>query len=176
MNFSAKSNKNILYKIKRQVIYMKKNLIVSLVGGQTFPNVQFAKWCWKEYGVDEADLIFITTGKMEKSDKSQLTADSLGEAGFPFSSDRSQIVIVDENTTVSIIEAVEGETPWRIPTSEKVKKLIRYADSLGLKHLNSHQEFETVPGILTKEQQAIKDFENQFREAIFYGCGAQQYL
>lgn len=116
---------------------MKKNLIVSLVGGQTFPNVQFAKWCWKEYGVDEADLIFITTEKMEKSDKSQLTADSLGEAGFPFSSDRSQIVIVDENDFDDIQKKLKSD--FKINEYEKI--IVNMTGGTKLMSLAAYQFF-----------------------------------
>ena len=80
-------------------------------------------------------------------------------------------LFLDGNKTVSIIESVVGETPWKEKPSEKVIQLIRFAESLGLKYLDSHQTHNQIPGIKTKEKQ----FE-EFRRAIFHECGAQDYL
>ena len=86
-------------------------------------------------------------------------------------------LFLDGDSTISIIESVEGENPWVIPSSEKVRDLMIYAqDNLGLKFLSSRRISERVPGVLTKKQQAIENFNNQFRQAIFCECGAQQYL
>lgn len=63
---------------------MKKNLIVSLVGAQTIPNVQFLKWYF-ENNECEADLLFISTKEMEAQNKTEMilkASQRLKNAGY----------------------------------------------------------------------------------------------
>ena len=79
--------------------------------------------------------------------------------------------------TVGIVVGVCGETPWRINSyTDKVKKLLMTADRLGFKLLDVHQEFKQIEGIKTKKVQEQERWEEEFRKAVFYECGAQQYL
>ena len=82
----------------------------------------------------------------------------------------------ENNRTISIIEILEGETPWRLQPSEKVFKLRIYAEELGLKYLGSNQSFNQIPGIKTKEKQFEEYAMEELRKAVFYECGKQQYL
>lgn len=83
----------------------------------------------------------------------------------------------DGDNTMSIILGVKGETPWRInPYSDKVKKLLKYAEELGFNLLDVKQDFIQIDGIKTKRVQEEERFEKEFRKAVFYECGAQQYL
>ena len=83
----------------------------------------------------------------------------------------------DGDVTMSIILGVQGETPWRInPYTEKISKLLKYAGDLGLNLLGVNQNFRPIPGIKTKRVQEEERLEEEFRRAIFYECGAQQYL
>ena len=82
----------------------------------------------------------------------------------------------DRNRTISIIESIVGETPWREKPSEKVGKLINFAENIGLKYLASNQSFNQIPGIKTKEKQFEEYAMEEFRRAIFHECGKQQYL
>ena len=85
-------------------------------------------------------------------------------------------LFTDGKSTVSIIESIVGETPWRIKPSEKVDKLIKCAEELGLNYLGSNQSFNQIPGIKTKEKQFEEYALEEFRRAIFHECGKQQYL
>ena len=85
-------------------------------------------------------------------------------------------LFLDGDKTVSIIESVVGKTPWKEKPSEKVIQLIRFAESLGLKYLDSHQTHNQIPGIKTKEKQFEEFAKEEFRRAIFHECGAQDYL
>lgn len=116
---------------------MGKNLIVSLVGAQTFPNVQFAKWCWKEYGVNEADLAFITTEKMEKAEKSQLTVDSLAESEFPFASEEMLPIIVNEND----FEDIQNKLKSNFKINEYEKIIVNMTGGTKLMSLAAYQFF-----------------------------------
>lgn len=82
----------------------------------------------------------------------------------------------DGNRTISIIESIVGETPWKEKPSEKVGKLINFAESIGLKYLASNQSFNQIPGIKTKEKRFEEYAMEEFRRAIFHECGKQQYL
>ena len=83
----------------------------------------------------------------------------------------------DGDNTMSIILGVKGETPWRInPYSDKVKKLLKYAEELGFNLLDIKQDFRQIEGIKTKKVQEQEKWEEEFRKAVFYECGAQQYL
>jgi len=93
---------------------------------------------------------------------------------------REQIILEhlfsDGNRTISIIESIVGETPWKEKPSEKVGKLTRFAEELGLKYLGSNQSFNQIPGIKTKEKRFEEYAIEEFRRAIFHECGKQQYL
>ena len=82
----------------------------------------------------------------------------------------------DGNRTISIIESIVGETPWKEKLSEKVGKLIRFAESIGLNYLAWNQSFNQIPGIKTKEKQFEEYAMEELRKAVFYECGKQQYL
>lgn len=83
----------------------------------------------------------------------------------------------DGDVTMSIILGVQGETPWRInPYTEKISKLLKYAKELGLNLLGVNQNFRPISGIKTKRVQEEERLEEEFVKAIFYECGAQQYL
>lgn len=83
----------------------------------------------------------------------------------------------DGDVTMSIILGVQGETPWRInPYTEKISKLLKYAEELGLNLLDVKQGFNPIPGIKTKRVQEEERLEEEFVKAVFYECGAQQYL
>jgi len=82
----------------------------------------------------------------------------------------------DGSRTISIIESIVGETPWKEKPSEKVGKLINFAESIGLKYLASNQSFNQIPGIKTKEKRFEEYAMEEFRRAIFHECGKQQYL
>ena len=48
----------------------------------------------------------------------------------------------DGDVKMSIILGVQGETPWRInPYTEKISKLLKYAEKLGLNLLDVKQSF-----------------------------------
>lgn len=82
-----------------------------------------------------------------------------------------------EDVTMSIVLRVQGETPWKINAyNERVKKLLDTASQLGFKLLDVHQDFRQIEGIKTKRVQAEEKWEEEFRKAVFYECGAQQYL
>ena len=83
----------------------------------------------------------------------------------------------DGDVTMSIILGVQGEMPWRInPYTEKISKLLKYAEGLGLNLLGVNQNFRPIPGIKTKRVQEEERLQEEFVKAIFYECGAQQYL
>ena len=83
----------------------------------------------------------------------------------------------DGDVTMSVILGVQCETPWRInPYTEKISKLLKYAEKLGLNLLDVKQCFNSIPGIKTKRVQEEERLEEEFVKAIFYECGAQEYL
>ena len=85
-------------------------------------------------------------------------------------------LFLDGDKTVSIIESVVGETPWKEKPSEKVIQLIRFDESLRLKYLDSRQTHNQIPEMKTKEKQFEEFAKEEFRRAIFHECGAQDYL
>ena len=83
----------------------------------------------------------------------------------------------DGDVTMSIILGVQGETPWRInPYTEKISKLLKYAEKLGLNLLDVKQGLNPIQGIKTKRVQEEERLEEEFVKAVFYECGAQDYL
>ena len=77
----------------------------------------------------------------------------------------------DGDVTMSIILGVQGETPWRInPYTEKISKLLKYAEKLGLNLLDVKQGFNPIR---VQEEERL---EEEFVKAVFYECGAQDYL
>lgn len=60
--------------------------------------------------------------------------------------------------------------------SEKFKKLIDYAESLGLEYKGINLYRDKIEGIPTKKKQTEKYVKEEFRKAIFHECGAQAYL
>ncbi len=86
---------------------MAKKLIVVLVSEQTVPNVQFLKWYFKN-NLQNVDLLFISTNKMEQKQKSENILNALEYLSKYI--DESKIICVDENS----IDDLKG----------KVKKLI----------------------------------------------------
>lgn len=87
-----------------------------------------------------------------------------------------EYLLVDGEQTISIIVSTKGKSPWRTKPNEKVFQLIDDARSLGLKFLGEHRTYEEIPGIKTKAVQEEEYALEEFRKAIFYECGAQQYL
>lgn len=66
-------------------------------------------------------------------------------------------------------ETVKGPT-------EETKRLIRVLQENGFTYIHDKSFINVIPGIKTKEEQ-FKDYAlEEFRKAIFYECGAQQYL
>ena len=59
---------------------------------------------------------------------------------------------------------------------EKLQKLVAFAESIGLEIILDRHYIDKMEGIKTKEKQFEEYSLEEFRRAIFYECGKQQYL
>lgn len=83
----------------------------------------------------------------------------------------------DKKSTIEIVRVVEDDN-FIIDAAytEKFRKLIDYAESLGLEYHGTHVCRDRIEGVLTKKKQAEKYAMEEFTKAIFHECGAQAYL
>lgn len=82
-----------------------KTLLVTIVSEQTVPNVQFCKWFLKNH-LQNMDVIFISTEKMENQNKSADIQKALGPLSNWFS---FELLIVKENDIQDIREKIKKE-------------------------------------------------------------------
>ena len=83
----------------------RESLIVLLVSEQTLPNIQFLKWIGSQEKSEEYKILFISTEKMEKKQKSEIILETAKL--FAFNAISHEIKLVEENNFQNIPEMIK---------------------------------------------------------------------
>lgn len=82
-----------------------------------------------------------------------------------------------ENDIHLIVPVYDASKELDVEMARKFEQAVmRLATKYRIKFIDTKTFYEDTEGIKTKKVQEQERFEEEFRKAVFYECGAQQYV